>query len=426
MQSGVDLRITYVRFEGGERYPIMCGASGIPEWYPTLFSTSRYRNASKAPQTAWAALGAIRSLLWWAQRESIDLEARFRRRNFLTPIELESLAVSLSYPTTDLAHECAKLGRTRASGLENARARAPKRGVKLNNQYVYSRLSYVAEYLKWIATHLVEREARCVDKMTADRISAMSEFLSERRPLVRRRSGASAKQAQSPGEEAALLNLARAEHPDNPFTALTAGRNSVIIMMLNELGLRAGELLAIKVTDIDFHAQEIVIERRHHDDEDPRQYQPVVKTLDRRLPLSDELTSRLHHYVLSGRRQFPRARQHPMLFVSTRGSRSGRAGEPMSRQTLATVTSALSEKLPRGSQHVHPHRLRHNAASRFYRQLREQEIPEDRIERLLEAKFGWAEGSGTARAYIESEIQAQSLKAQRAAQEIWTTKSNAF
>lgn len=160
MKSGVDLRITYVRFEGGERYPIMRGAGGMPEWYPTLFSTSRYRNASKAPQTAWAALGAIRSLLWWAEHESIDLEARFRRRIFLTHIELEALANSLSYPTTDDEHISSKSGRTRASGLEHARARAPKTGVKLNNQYVYSRLSYVAEYLKWLATHIIEREAR--------------------------------------------------------------------------------------------------------------------------------------------------------------------------------------------------------------------------------------------------------------------------
>lgn len=44
----------------------------------------------------------------------------------------------------------------------------------------------------------------------------------------------------------------------------------LIITMLNDLGLRAGELLAIKVTDIDFQAQEIVIERRHHDHEEPR------------------------------------------------------------------------------------------------------------------------------------------------------------
>ncbi|WP_177175875.1 site-specific integrase [Sphingopyxis sp. YR583] len=260
--------------------------------------------------------------------------------------------------------------------------------------------------------------------MTAEKIDEMSAELKERRPTIRRRAGSSAKKAQLSKEEAALLNIAQTDHADNPFAALTANRNGLIILMLNELGLRAGELLAIKVPDIDFQAQEIVIERRHHDHEDPRQYQPVVKTLDRRLPLSDELASRLSCYVLSDRRQFHRARHHPMLFVSTRGSRSGRAGDPISRQALTKVTSALSAKLPRGCQHVHPHIFRHNAATRFYRQLREQDIPEERIERLLEAKFGWAEGSGSARAYIESEVQAEALKAQKEAQNAWRMNSH--
>ena len=426
MNSVTDFRITYTYFEGGERCPIMCGANGIPEWYPTLFVTTQYRNASKAPQTAWAALGAIRCLLRWAQREGIDLDARLRRRNFLTMKEREALIASLSHPIARDAECSSRSEQPQAGRLERARARAPKRVQKLDNQYVYSRMSYVAKYLQWLASHLIECEAGGVDEPTANQINAMSEAIEARRPTVRRRSGSSAKKAQSPKDEAALLDIAQAEHSDNPFTELTARRNYLIITMLNDLGLRAGELLAIKVTDIDFQAQEIVIERRHHDHEDPRRHQPVVKTLDRRLPLSADLTARLNHYVISDRRQFPRARRHPILFVSTRGSRSGRAGDPMSRQALARVTSELSAKLPRGSQRVHPHLLRHNAATRFYRHLHEQGVPEGRIERLLEAKFGWAEGSGSARAYIESEIQAQSLKVQKEAQDAWKTKSHAI
>ena len=392
----------------------------VPDPLRDLSLSERVKGAT----TAWAVLNAIRSLLRWAKNGDIDLVARFRRQYFLSTVELESLAEFLSCPATDDCPENPKAKSRRAGCLEGARALAPKRGERLDNQYAYSRLSYVAEYIKWLATHLIEHEARSVDIATADKIAAMWVELKERRPKIRRRGGDSAKKAQPTNEEAALLEITKPTHPDNPFAALTACRNYIIVMMLNELGLRAGELLAIKVTDIDFQAQEIVIERRHHDPEDPRQNQPVVKTLDRRLPLSDGLTSRLNDYVLSDRRAVRRARQHPMLFVSTRGSRWGRVGDPMSRQALAKVTSNLSAKLPQTFQHVHPHLFRHNAATRFYKQLCEQNIPDARIEKLLEAKFGWSEGSGSARAYIESEVQTQSLKAQKASQDTWRTTSN--
>src|SRR5262249_22277500 len=156
--------------------------------------------------------------------------------------------------------------------------------------------------------------------------------------------------------------------------------------MLHELGLRSGELLALKTTDFDFQGQHVVIERRHNDPEDPRDYQPVAKTSDRLLPISDELASLTTDYIVRHRRKLPRARQHAHLLVSTRDSRAGKAGDQMSRQALQKVIAALSSQMPDGSQHVHPHILRHNAATRMARFLYERGDSEARIEDALNAK----------------------------------------
>tara|TARA_B100002049_G_scaffold235216_2_gene219147 strand:- start:1218 stop:1361 length:144 start_codon:yes stop_codon:yes gene_type:complete len=41
------------------------------------------------------------------------------------------------------------------------------------------------------------------------------------------------------------------------------------------------------------------------------------------------------------------------------------------------------------------------------------------MEQLLSWKFGWEEDSGTARTYIESEVERQAIKAQRDLQKKW-------
>jgi len=91
----------------------------------------------------------------------------------------------------------------------------------------------------------------------------------------------------------------------------------LIVVLLDELGIRAGELLAIKVSDIDFQSQEITIPRRHNDPEAPRHNQPVQKTLDRLLAISDELTLILTSYVLNDRRAY---RGRLAFLIPIRGS----------------------------------------------------------------------------------------------------------
>lgn len=420
MNNSKNLLLTNMKFENGERYPILLGPNGSPEWHPTLFVTSYYRNASKAPGTAYAALSAIRQTLRWADGKNLELVARFLRREFLTTNEIESLVASLRQRASQDEKRINHTSPKQARGLERVRMRTSQPKDAIGKAFLYQRLSYAAEYLQWLSRHVIEQAANGIDEATARCIADMGQALRSKRPNIRRRGGNNLRKAQPLEEELTLLKVAQVDHSENPFTKPTTLRNHLIIIMLDELGLRAGELLATKVTDIDFQAQEIIIERRHHDPEDPRQNQPVVKTLDRRLPMSDELTSVLTEYVLKQRRQLPRALLHPMLLVSARSSRSGKTGDPLSRQALSAVTSTLSAKLPQGSQHVHPHLLRHNAATRMYRQLSGQGVSEARIAQLLEWKFGWAEGSGSARTYIESEAQRQSIKVQRELQDKWS------
>ncbi|WP_413770699.1 tyrosine-type recombinase/integrase [Xenorhabdus bovienii] len=82
------------------------------------------------------------------------------------------------------------------------------------------------------------------------------------------------------------------------------------------MGIRRGELLNLRVDDIDFIANEVRIVRRADSSVDSRVYQPLVKTEERILPISDRLAEILCEYVTGLRSAFPRARKHPYLFVT--------------------------------------------------------------------------------------------------------------
>ncbi len=418
MQSASDFRLSRTTFANGERYPILLNSVGCPEWYPTLFATVRYRNTSKAFNTAYAALSAIRQVYRWSRSQEINLADRFRKRQILLTNEIESLADFLIRTRVEASTE-SRVVAMRRGKLEGARIAAPRSAPMLSSGFAYSRLSYAAGYLQWLASRVLEDATNEVDEPTSERIAQMARSLRARRPAAGRKTRLNAKKAQSAEEQNALMALAQPESSENPFSTATSRRNLLIVMMLDELGIRAGELLAIKVTDIEFHAQEIVIPRRHNDPEDPRPVQPVAKTLDRRLGLSDELTFMLSSYILKERLKYPAARRHPFLLVSTRNSRAGKAGDPLSRQAVWKLISTLSDEMPDRSKRVHPHLLRHNAVSRLYAHLLAQGASEPVMEQLLSWKFGWQEGSGTARAYIESEVERQAIKAQRHLQNKW-------
>lgn len=69
----------------------------------------------------------------------------------------------------------------------------------------------------------------------------------------------------------------------NPFSEKVQKRNNLIFLFLHCFGLRAGELLNLRIGDIDFSESTIAIRRRANDKTDPRVYQPLVKTCERKL-----------------------------------------------------------------------------------------------------------------------------------------------
>lgn len=387
------MKLVRAFFQNGERYSLLVGDDGKPLWYPTLYATSQLRNAAKAPNTIVANLAVIRQLMVWAKREDFNLETNFAQNKFLSTPQIESLC--RFFQQRHFSHHSKPLMLQSARNKEVARTKI-KRSTKVSSSTQYIRLTYVADYLQWLAYRIVEANKKQVDADIIFIVKRMVTSIRARRPvrandLNKKRMGLEKEQ------RAELLALVTPSHENNPFSEDLKIRNELIVNLLYQLGIRQGELLSIRIGDIDFSKNEIVIPRRHDDPDDPRRNQPVAKTMDRRLPLSKELAELISNYIVGERRNIKPARRHDFLLVVHKVGPY--LGQPLSSRGLARVFKQIQDARPDSFSNLTPHLLRHTWNDRFSELADDKGIDEAREEKMRSYSMGWKEGSGTAATY---------------------------
>ena len=157
-----------------------------------------------------------------------------------------------------------------------------------------------------------------------------------------------------------FLRVAAEGHPENPFRkGPIQRRNELMFRLLYETGIRIGELLSIRLDHIETgHEPTIKVRRTHGDPYDPRAYQPVAKTKERTLAISDEVATKLVDYYMNDRAATPGATQHPYLFVTHR--RGQTCGQPLSMSAASNrVFGAMQAVRPEFSG-FHAHSFRHH------------------------------------------------------------------
>jgi integrase len=173
-------------------------------------------------------------------------------------------------------------------------------------------------------------------------------------------------------------------------------RNELLIRWLLDLGERHGELLSVRLEDVDLGRCEARIVRRPDSADDPRRRQPTVKTHGRPLPLEglEDLTER---YVFDVRSRIPNAATHPFLFVEVR------SGRPLSSSGLAKIVRQLGMAIgcPRI---LTPHVFRHSWNDAFSRGADHAGLSEQAETDTRNFLQGWSEGSKTAQVYTRRHV----------------------
>lgn len=382
------MKQTYIKnfvLQNGERYCLLLDAkTHLPLFYPNLYLTTQVRNKSLSLSAMVSALVGIQVLHECLREQGICLEKRFSEYDFLKIHELDAIR-----------DYCQKKFKTSKRHLFQMKSRSPS-AIKVSKESEYSRLSSIAAYTQWLASILCLRR----DKNVSVQVGEMVAGLKSRRPFQKRKNESSHEDKALDEKQIHLVfEVFRPGSQLNPFEGGDVQvRNRLIFLILFHLGIRGGELLNIRIRDFDFSKNHLVVARRADEKKDTRVYQPLVKTLDRRLPLKETLSREVHDYVVKIRKKIPNANRHDFLFVTHKSGPT--QGQPLSISAYKKIIETVRLTSP-DLANLTGHKLRHTWNDLFSKKMDAMEkIPsEENQEQIRSYLMGWKDGSGTAAIY---------------------------
>ena len=387
----------------GERFGVLVDGSGMPLYYPNLFMTWHLRSRSLAANSIANALNAIKALYVWEAQVGIDLMSLFSQGELLGEERLRDLSDFLQ-----LALSPAQRGKKVVPIT-----RRPKT-VGTSNHYF--RLTVVADYLGFLAKRL------CPSCRGDREIKLMVASIRASRPSKPDKSASDKDERYL--DEAVVEAVAQALRPGSEHNPAkdhaVQVRNGLMFMILRLTGLRRGELLNLKVDDVDFAKNTLRVVRRPDSKGDSRAHQPAAKTRQRTIPLAPELVTRIHEYVLRYRNKLPGARKHGYVFVTHKEGPT--QGRPLSisafQKWMLSVGSIIEDS------GVHAHALRHHWNYTFSQLSDATEMSSAKEEKIRSYLMGWKETSGTARIYNRRHTKQKAAEAVLALQNKHLTKSS--
>ena len=403
--SGTDgYRVRMVVLEGGERLPLLVGWDGVPLFRPMVWLLTMRRATNAASATLRGNLLALKLLYSWADWRGIDLESRMLAGEYLSSSESSSLIDATKRALAIVAAEELMIGGAprRRSDLEVVRLRPKKWRHEVDTATASIRVGTIIAYLGWLTNEglncfggfhgqrreMVEAQIKIRD--------GMLKGLRARAPRTSRRNVLGDREAPPQQVIDTLLEIVELNAVRNPWCDLGLQvRNRLLIHMFYGLGIRKGEALGIKIDNIDFYKNELLITRSADDPIDTRRYQPLTKTRDRRLPMKDKLVAMLHDYVVHVRAKLPKAKRHPFLFVSHRD------GAPLALVSANKIFNTLRERCDGLPNDLTPHLLRHAWNDSFSRLCEEQQVKQAREEQMRSELMGWSPTSGTSAIYTK-------------------------
>lgn len=405
---------------GGERLPVLIeNATGMPLFESMIYALSELRATNKASNTIDQILRSIMLLQLFLKSNNIDLSIRISQGQIFSLSEIDELVRNCRRPVANqvgtFAAPSPKAIQFHTGSAEILRLAQRKNTALLEvaGHTAANRVRVIRDYLDWLVKYYMTRyQANTAEYMgLRDAWSSCIGAFNARVPRHKGRNSIAQREGLTLAATAKLLEVILPDSSRNPWRGeSTRIRNYLMLRWLYDFGLRRGELLNLKISDINFQAENVTIARRADDPEDPRRWQPKVKTRDRMLPLSPGLGKLTYEYIIKIRHSIGKAKHHPFLFVAIG------TGAPLSLNALNKITADIKKALPGEFETLTPHVLRHTWNDRFSRTADNMNISESDEEHQRSFLMGWSPTSKTAgtytRRHIREKAQQVSLKMQ--------------
>ncbi|AUZ72195.1 site-specific tyrosine recombinase XerC [Vibrio cholerae] len=380
------MKIELVTHETGEQIPMMLDDSGMPVVLPNEFILAR---RSLSTNTLVRNLRELSVLYRWLDKSNYDLSAKLLAQNSFNEAELKG-------------------GLVEALRIDQANGRINLVAPNTFNQ----RLTTIRQFISWCMDVLISQLP--LSSLDYERLRERKSFFLKMLEGSFMSATPMKKSLRKGLNEVEVDFLLAVLHPDakqgfgrDPAVKF---RNYVSVGLMLFCGLRPGELLSLRVEDVQVGAiSAIKIERRPADSMDVRRPRPQIKRNGRLIPIeSRQFAFALNEYIVTWRDVLESKSNHESdyLILSDEGA-------PLSQSSITQFFQLLrtqyADRLP---ENLTAKSLRHTFSSRLERVLRASGMDEQRRREALAFLRGDS-SLDSQDIYIAQEVEEQAVKSLR-------------
>lgn len=376
----------------GEWLPILVRRSNMLGVFEVAPFALKMRGRGLEVKTIESAVRAVQVLYDVLCEGGVSLIERAEANEVLRQSEVEAVAerckIRLS-AVAKMAHGVAPLARARLKKGKFAMSKLD--AVKPKTALI--KLFYITEFLSNFADYAVLQGIPS-NKAEFREASALTlRVLKASKPVKRNTDGTKGLSSEA---ESRLFEVTHPDFMGNPWrSTFLRHRNHLILTLLYGLGVRKGELLAVKVKDVKLRQGRLFIAKRPDDKEDKRARQAKSKTIARELPLTDEMVRLLQHYVHEVRPLTKQAKFHPFLIVAD-------TGDPFALNSVDFMFSSIRESYPEFIK-LHAHLLRHTINDRLAKMF--EHLDPAVLTQIQNYLMGWVKTSDMSETYTKGYVE---------------------
>ena len=352
------MKVEVISHESGELFPILLDDEGMPIPLPNEFILSKRHVSSN---TLIRNLREIKLLYQWLQIHHIELYERLTQKRPFTEAEIIGSLVEFLRKDHEKKHKMIKIA-VRPDTF-NQRLITIKQFLNWYIEMYIGTLSFTSNNYQYYITY----KTRLISLLDRCFINSPPTNKNLTKGLTSR-------------EQSKLIKLIKPKmHSQNPIEY----RNYIMVMLMLSFGLRPGEVLSLRVEDIQLGSiSSIRVHRRAPDIKDKRKQRPLIKRNGRTLAINDKsLAAELDLYITKWREMLDERNQTNFewdyLIIN-------KDGAPLSLPSITQYFQILRERhanvLPTK---FSPKALRHTFSVSMERLLREAGVEEDNRKKAL-------------------------------------------
>ncbi|EGR4216329.1 tyrosine-type recombinase/integrase [Vibrio cholerae] len=380
------MKIELVTHETGEQIPMMLDDSGMPVVLPNEFILAR---RSLSTNTLVRNLRELSVLYRWLDKSNYDLSAKLLAQNSFNEAELKG-------------------GLVEALRIDQANGRINLVAPNTFNQ----RLTTIRQFISWCMDVLISQLP--LSSLDYERLRERKSFFLKMLEGSFMSATPMKKSLRKGLNEVEVDFLLAVLHPDakqgfgrDPAVKF---RNYVSVGLMLFCGLRPGELLSLRVEDVQVGAiSAIKIERRPADPLDVRRPRPQIKRNGRLIPIeSRQFAFTLNEYIVTWREVLEIKSNHESDYLILSDE-----GVPLSQSSITQFFQLLrTQYVDRLPENLTAKSLRHTFSSRLERVLRASGMDEQRRREALAFLRGDS-SLDSQDIYIAQEVEEQAVKSLR-------------